>query len=91
MRTLLELQAKAISKDTFLRANTVRAICTHGVLSGNALEKIEKSNLLEVVITDTIPLHNKIEKIKIISVDKLFAETIRALVDNRSISSNFIC
>ena len=72
-------------------ANTVRAICTHGVLSGNALEKIEKSNLLEVVITDTIPLHNKIEKIKIISVDKLFAETIRALVDNRSISSNFIC
>ncbi|MBE50402.1 MAG: ribose-phosphate pyrophosphokinase [Flavobacteriales bacterium] len=72
-------------------ANTVRAICTHGVLSGNALEKIEKSNLLEVVITDTIPLQNKIQKIKIISVDKLFAETIRALVDNRSISSNFIC
>ena len=72
-------------------ANSVRAICTHGVFSGNAYEKIENSHLTEIVVTDTIPRQHESKKVKVISVDQLFSETIRAVIDKRSISSNFIC
>ena len=72
-------------------ANSVRAICTHGVFSGNAYEKIENSHLTEIVVTDTIPRKHESKKVKVISVDQLFSETIRAVIDKRSISSNFIC
>ena len=72
-------------------ATSVRAICTHGVLSGEAYAKIDNSKLEELVITDTIPKQHKSNKIKEISVANLFAATIKAVIDKESISSNFIC
>ena len=72
-------------------ATSVRAICTHGVLSGNAYDNIENSQLEEVAITNTIPREHKSSKIKEISVASLFATTIKAVINKKSISSNFIC
>ena len=57
-------------------ANSVRAICTHGIFSGNAYEKIDKSSLLEIVVTNTIPKKHLSNKVKEISVADLFARTI---------------
>lgn len=71
-------------------ANSVRAICTHAVLSGKAYENIEKSGLKELIVTDTIPLQQKSEKIKVITVSGLFADVINRLQNFESISSHFI-
>lgn len=71
-------------------ANSVRAICTHPVLSGDAYEKIQQSELLEMVVTDTIPLKQTPSKIKVLSMADLFAKAIRKIHDNESISSLFI-
>ncbi|MDN3205738.1 ribose-phosphate pyrophosphokinase [Algoriphagus sediminis] len=71
-------------------ATSVRAITTHGVLSGKAYENIENSMLEELVITDTIPLKRPSEKIKVLSVAELFAKAIHAVTGNTSISSLFI-
>jgi ribose-phosphate pyrophosphokinase len=71
-------------------ALSVRAVCTHGILSGKAYENIENSKLTELIITDTIP-HGKTEnKIKIISVADLFAKVIYNIEHLESISSHFI-
>lgn len=66
-------------------ADAVYAACTHGVLSGPAIERIEKSSIKELVITNTIPLSEdkKIDKIKVVSIAPLFAETIRRLNEKR--------
>lgn len=72
-------------------ARSVRAFCTHPVLSGNAYERIEKSKLTELVVTDTIPLARQSEKIKVLSVAPLFADVISKVHNYESISSNFIC
>src|SRR3954466_11196587 len=58
-------------------ARSVRAFCTHPVLSGNAFETIENSVLEELVVCDTIPLSKTSSKIKVVSTDGLFAVTIR--------------
>lgn len=71
-------------------AASVRAVAIHAVLSGNAYENIENSALTEVVFTDSIPLKRHSDKIKIISVAGMFAETIRNVVEHRSISDYFI-
>lgn len=71
-------------------AKSVRAICTHPVLSGNAYENIEKSRLTELIVTDTIPLKQACSKIKVISVSNLFAKVINSVHNYESISSNFI-
>jgi ribose-phosphate pyrophosphokinase len=71
-------------------AKSVRAICTHPVLSGNAFENIENSALEEMVVTDTIPSYRESPKIKILSVAALFAKGIRKTHNNESISSLFI-
>ncbi len=71
-------------------ANSVRAVCTHPVLSGNAYETIEGSVLEEIVVSDTIPLKQKGSKIKVLSVSDLFAKAIRKIHDHESISSLFI-
>ncbi len=72
-------------------ANSVRACCTHGLFSKDAYQKIEKSNLSEIVITNTISKEYKTNKVKQISVADLFADTISSVLSNKSISSNFIC
>ena len=71
-------------------AVSVRAICTHAILSGKAYENIEGSVLTELVVTDTIPLKKESHKIKVLTVSELFAKAIRKLQDNDSISSLFI-
>ena len=71
-------------------AKSVRAICTHAVLSGKAYENIEKSGLKELIVTDTIPLKQKSEKIKVLTVSGLFADVINRLQNFESISSHFI-
>ncbi len=71
-------------------ANTVRAICTHPVLSGNAYENINNSVLEELVVSDTIPLKGQSSKIKVLTVSDLFAKAIRKIHDHESISSLFI-
>jgi ribose-phosphate pyrophosphokinase len=71
-------------------ALSVRAICTHPVLSGNAYENIEKSHLEELIVTDTIPLKKDCSKIRVLTVAELFAKVINSVHNYESISSNFI-
>lgn len=71
-------------------ANSVRAFCTHAVLSGPAYERINNSKLTELIVTDTIPLKEKSDKIRVITVADLFADVIDRLVKNESISTHFI-
>jgi len=71
-------------------AKSVRAICTHPVLSGPAYENIEKSALIKLVVSDSIPLRHESAKIKVISVAQLFAEGIKRVINKESISSLFI-
>lgn len=71
-------------------ANSVRAFCTHAVLSGPAYERINNSKLTELIVTDTIPLKEKSDKIRVITVADLFADVIDRLVKNESISAHFI-
>lgn len=71
-------------------ALSVRAICTHPVLSGDAYENIENSALTEVIVTDTIPLKKQSEKIKVLSVSQLFGKSIRHAHEFKSINSLFI-
>jgi ribose-phosphate pyrophosphokinase len=71
-------------------ANSVRAICTHGVLSGEAYERLQNSVFEEILVADTIPVDlEKCDKIRVISTAKLFAETIRRVHKHESISSLF--
>lgn len=71
-------------------ALSVRAFCTHPVLSGKAYENIENSELEELVVCDTIPLKKESSKIKALSTSELFAVAIRNTFENKSISSLFI-
>jgi ribose-phosphate pyrophosphokinase len=71
-------------------AISVRAICTHALLSGNAYEKIESSKLEELIVTDSIPPRISHPKVKVLSCAPLFAEVMRNVHYNQSISSKFI-
>lgn len=71
-------------------ARSVRAICTHPVLSGNAYDTIEQSRLEELIVCDTIPLKRESSKIKQLSTAKLFARAIRNTHEHRSISALFV-
>ena len=71
-------------------AKSVRAFCTHPVLSGKAYQNIENSVLTELVVCDTIPLKGKCSKIKTLSTAKLFARAIRSTHEHRSISALFV-
>jgi len=70
-------------------ATSVRAMVTHPILSGNALELIEASALTELIVTDTIPIKKESPKLKVITTSDLFAEVIRRLKKKESISSLF--
>jgi len=71
-------------------AKSVRAICTHPILSGNAYEKIENSGLTELIVSDTIPLKKATSKIKVVSCAPLFADVMHKVQDNTSISGQFL-
>ncbi|MCB0765596.1 MAG: ribose-phosphate pyrophosphokinase [Flavobacteriales bacterium] len=75
-------------------AISVRAVCTHAVLSGDAYERIERSALAELIVTDTIPLDQErlkvTNKIKQLTVASLFGDVIKRVQSHESISSHFI-
>jgi len=71
-------------------ALSVRAICTHAILSGDAYEKIENSQLKELIVTDSIPLKKETSKIKVVSCSGLFAEVMHMVQENNSISGKFL-
>ncbi|MEJ6582607.1 MAG: ribose-phosphate pyrophosphokinase [Crocinitomicaceae bacterium] len=71
-------------------AKSVRAFCTHAVLSGPAYERLTNSAITELIVTDTIPLKQPHDKIRVLSTADLFADVIRRMVNNQSISSHFI-
>jgi ribose-phosphate pyrophosphokinase len=75
---------------TEMGASSVRAICTHPVLSGDAYSRIENSSLTELIVSDTIPLKQQSPKIKVITVADIFADVIEKVYNYQSISSNFI-
>ncbi len=82
--------AKALTAEGALE---VSVCCTHPVLSGPAIERIEQSDLKEVIVTDTIPLHEKAKacgRIKVLSVSGLLSEAVRRIYYNDSVSSLFI-
>ena len=72
-------------------ANSVRAMTTHPILSGEAYERIENSKLTELIVTDTIPLSRQSDKIKVLSVADLFSDIMKKVTNHESISEVFIC
>ena len=71
-------------------AVSVRAICTHALLSGNAMERIENSPMEELIVTDSVPHNSLPKKIHVLSCDKLFADVMRSVHEHASISDKFI-
>jgi len=71
-------------------ALSVRAVCTHPLLSGEAYERVEASKLTELIVTDSIPLKKESKKIKVLSCAQLFAEVMYNVHHNESISDKFI-
>jgi ribose-phosphate pyrophosphokinase len=71
-------------------ALSVRAMATHALMSGDAYEKVENSQLKELITTDTIPLGKESEKIKVLSCAELFADVMHRVHNNTSISSKFL-
>ena len=71
-------------------AKSVRAICTHPILSGSAYQRLEDSKLEELIVTDSIPTSQKSAKIRVLSCADLFADVMHKVHQNESISSKFI-
>ena len=72
-------------------AKSVRAMASHGVLSGKAYENIENSQLSEVIVTDSIPIKTELSsKIKVLSCAELFADVMKMVHEHKSISEKFI-
>ena len=72
------------------RAKSVRALATHGILSGKAIERIEQSHLEELIITDSIPLKRSTSKIKVVTCAPLFADVMHRVQNNKSIGDQFL-
>ena len=71
-------------------AKSVRAICTHAILSGPAYERIEASVLEELIVTNTIPAKRESNKIKVLSVANMFADVMKKTISFESISDHFV-
>ncbi len=71
-------------------ARSVRAIASHCVMSGVASERVQNSPITEIVFTDSIPYKGSCPKVKQLSIAKLIADTIRCVLDNKSISSQYL-
>ena len=80
---------KAASVIKKMGAKSVRAMCVHPVLSGNAYEKIEQSELEELIVTDSIPLKKQSGIITVLSIDRLFASAIDSVVTHESVDKLF--
>ena len=82
------VKAAKIMKDS--GAKSVRAICTHPVLSGSAYDNINQSLIEELIVSDTLPIKQQSSKIKVLTIANLFADVIQNINQNQSISSKFI-
>ena len=71
-------------------AISVRAICTHPIMSGNAFERLENSKLQELIVTDSIPIGQESPKLKVLTCATLFADVMKSVHENESISSKFL-
>ncbi|NRR92069.1 ribose-phosphate pyrophosphokinase [Winogradskyella undariae] len=71
-------------------ALSVRAICTHPILSGDAYTKLENSKLEELIVTNSIPLKQESKKLRVLSCANLFAEVMNNVHHNQSISNKFV-
>ena len=71
-------------------ATSIRAFATHPILSGNAVDRINNSPIVELVVSDSVPLSVTSSKIKVLSIADIFAKTIEAVTTNQSISTNFV-
>ncbi|WMI68691.1 MULTISPECIES: ribose-phosphate pyrophosphokinase [unclassified Mangrovimonas] len=71
-------------------ALSVRAICTHPILSGSAYERLENSKLEELIVTDSIPLKQESSKIRVLTCAELFADVMHNVHYNKSISNKFL-
>ena len=71
-------------------ALSVRAICTHAILSGNAYERLENSKIEELIVTNSIPLRKESSKLKVLSCAALFADVMKSVHENKSISEKFL-
>lgn len=71
-------------------AKSVRAMASHCIMSGPADERVENSPLMEMIFTDSIPYKGSVDKVKQLSVSGIFAETIRRVMNNESISSQYV-
>lgn len=71
-------------------ARSVRACASHCVMSGPASERVQNSALEEIVFTDSIPYTQRCAKVKQLSVADMFAETIRRVINNESISDQYL-
>ena len=71
-------------------AKSVRAICTHPILSGSAYQRLEDSKLEELIVTDSIPTSQESSKIRVLSCAELFADVMHKVHQNESISSKFV-
>ena len=82
--------AKAADVMIAAGAKSVRACASHCVMSGPASERVDNPSLEEIVFTDSIPYNNNCPKVKQLSVAEMFAETIRRVESNQSISSQYL-
>ena len=71
-------------------AISVRAICTHPIMSGSAFERLENSKLQELIVTDSIPIGQESPKLKVLTCATLFADVMKSVHENESISSKFL-
>ncbi len=71
-------------------AKSVRAIASHAVMSDPACERVEQSNLTEMIFTDSIPFQKQCNKVRILSVDDIFADAIERVYTDKSISSQYL-
>lgn len=72
-------------------AASVRACCTHPILSASAYERLDNSSITELLVANTLEKEHKSDKVKVIEIADLFADTIKRVHNYESISSNFIC
>ena len=82
--------AKAADVMIAAGAKSVRACASHCVMSGPASERVQNSSLEEIVLNDSIPYQNNCPKVRQLSVADMFAETIRRVESNQSISSQYL-
>jgi ribose-phosphate pyrophosphokinase len=72
-------------------ARSVRAVVSHGVMSGEASERIQNSALEEIAFTDSIPYDLSLcSKVKILSISEMFADTLHRVQENKSISEQYL-